>query len=120
MAAQWMPAVVAILICAVIVWLIRHDHLAGRLAIGWLALAIVIAVLGLFPELANRLAQKLGIDEAPALMVAAGVAIVLIKLLRIDMERSKNRQQIRVLTQKIAILEARDRSRDVEHPDKSV
>lgn len=117
MVRQLIPAAGAILLCAVVFWLIRRDRLAGRIAAGWVALAIGMAVLGLFPGLIGWPAHKLGIVY-PFALAAVGAGVVVAKLLAIDMERSRTRQQIRLLAQKVAVLEAQHRSSSGEHPDK--
>ena len=46
-----------------------------------------------------------GIFYAPVLPIVVGLSLVLIRMLKLDVDRSKQERQIRRLTQKLAILE---------------
>ena len=107
---QWTSAFIAILIAGIIVWLVRHNQLHPRNATWWMCVALVIAVAGLVPGFVDFVALELGIHYPPILAVLGGIAVILIKLLRTDIERSKEQQQMRILAQKVAILEAELRS----------
>ena len=89
----------------VIMWLIRKDHLQPRKALSWIGLAIAIAILGLFPELSDWLAHELGISYPPTLVLLAGIAVLLIKLLMLDIARTREHQQVLILSQKLSVLE---------------
>ncbi len=106
MSYQWTSAVIAITIAATIVWLVRHNHLHARNAIWWVVVAVVVALIGSLPGFVDWVALRLGVSYPPILVVLAGLGVVVYKLLRADIERSNQQQQIRILTQKVAILES--------------
>ncbi len=106
MSYQWTSAVIAITIAATIVWLVRHNHLHARNAIWWVVVAIVVALIGSLPGFVDWVAFRLGVSYPPILVVLVGLGVVVYKLLRADIERSNQQQQIRILTQKVAILES--------------
>ena len=54
-------------------------------------------------DTANRAA--VGESGAPVLPIVVGLSLVLIRMLKLDVDRSKQERQIRRLTQKLAILE---------------
>lgn len=102
----WTSAVIAITIAGAIIWLVRHNRLHPRNAVWWMCVAIVIAAVGLAPAFVDFIASELGVHYPPILAILGGMAVILIKMLRVDIERSKEQQQMRILAQKVAVLEA--------------
>lgn len=99
--------VIGLLIAAMILWLVRRDHLHGPYAVWWIGIALTVSLLGLFPRLFDLIAGRLGISYPPMLAVVLGFGLLLIKILTMDLERSRQERQIRRLAQQIAMLEAR-------------
>ena len=100
-----------------IVVLIRKDHLHVRYGMWWMAAAIGFALLGIFPAFFDTIAKYLGIFYPPILALTIGAVILVIKILVMDIERSRNAIRLRRLTQRIALLEsdlreAQGKSRD--------
>lgn len=102
---QWTSAIIAITLAGAIIWLVRYNQLHPRNATWWLLVALVVAVVGIVPGFVDYLARELGVHYPPTLAVLAGMAVILIKLLKTDIERSREQQQIRILAQKVAVLE---------------
>lgn len=90
----------------VILILVRRDHLHGPYALWWIGAAATAAVLGFFPRLFDILAAKLGVSYPPILAVVLGFCMLLVKILTMDLERSRQERLIRRLTQRLAMLEA--------------
>lgn len=93
------------IIAAVIVLLIRKDFLHTRYAVMWLGFAAGAAFFGIFPQVNDWIALALGVKYPPILFVIVAVAVVLIKMLTMDIERSKSEIQIRALNERMAIFE---------------
>jgi hypothetical protein len=89
-----------------IVVLIRKDHLHVRYGMWWMAAAIGFALLGIFPAFFDTIAKYLGIAYPPILALTIGAVILVIKILVMDIERSRNAIRLRRLTQRIALLES--------------
>ncbi len=104
---QLTSTIIALAIASIIFFLVRRDHMHGPYAIWWLCLAGIIVVLGFFPKLIDKLAQLLGVNYSPILIVVLGLGLVLIKMLTMDLERSRQERKIRRLAQRLAILEQR-------------
>ena len=102
---QWTSAVLAIGIAVTILWLVRHNHLHARNAIWWVVVAVVVALIGSLPGFVDWVAIRLGVSYPPMLVILVGLGVVVYKLLYADIERSRQQQQIRILTQKIAVME---------------
>ncbi|NJM13933.1 MAG: DUF2304 domain-containing protein [Synechococcaceae cyanobacterium SM1_2_3] len=97
---------IGICLAAIILLLVRRDHLHGPYAIWWIGSAATVAVLGLFPRLFDRLAALLGVSYPPILAIVLGFSLLLIKMLTMDLEQSRQERLIRRLTQRLAMLEA--------------
>ncbi|EXJ17193.1 hypothetical protein D779_0020 [Imhoffiella purpurea] len=102
--------VIGLALAATILWLVRRDHLHGPYAFWWIGAAATVTLLGTFPHLFDVAARYLGIGYPPILAVLLGFALLLIKILTMDLERSRQERHIRRLAQRIAMMEAR-------HPD---
>jgi hypothetical protein len=105
MTAGITAALIGILLAGAILYLVRRDHLHGSFAIWWLTVAAAILVLGIFPPVIDWLGSITGIYYPPILPITIGIGMILIRLLKMDVDRSRSERQIRRLTQKLAILE---------------
>jgi hypothetical protein len=89
-----------------IIWLIRKDHLHVRYAFGWIIIGLLSALLGFFPGLMDLVARYLNIGYPPILAVVIAISFMLIKMLLMDIERSRQTRDIIRLNQRVGILEA--------------
>ncbi len=105
MTSQITSAIIGIALAGAILFLVRRDHLHGPYAVWWFAVAAATFVLGVFPSVITWLARITGIVYAPVLPIIIGLSLVLIRLLKFDINRSQQERQLRRLTQKLAILE---------------
>ncbi|MBV7458598.1 MULTISPECIES: DUF2304 domain-containing protein [unclassified Acidovorax] len=93
-------------LAAVILLLVRRDHLYLLHGLFWILVAGAAAVLGVWPGLIDRLAVVVGISYPPALLLLVAVVIVLIKTLHTDIVNTRVERDVRRLNQRLAILEA--------------
>ena len=105
--------IIGIATAIAIVILIRRDHLHVRYGLAWMVAAIMFALLGLFPAFFDNIARYLGIAYPPVLALTIGAVVLVIKILVMVIERSRNAIRLQRLTQRIALLESdlRDRSK---------
>lgn len=104
---QWTTGVLGVTIALTIIFLVRRDQLYTRYSVWWLSMAAAIFILGVFPRISDVLAGWLGVSYPPSLIfILAGVLYVL-KILTMDIERSKMEVKLRRLTQRLAIMEER-------------
>jgi hypothetical protein len=95
------------LIAAVtIVILIRRDHLHVRFGLWWMAVAMALVLLGIYPRAFDQLALLLGVAYGPVLALTLGLTILIIKILTMDIARSHTQARIVRLVQRLAILES--------------
>jgi hypothetical protein len=98
-------AVIGVALAVIILWLVRRDRLHGPYAVWWVGAAGAVALFGSFPQVFDLLAPGLGISYPPVLALLLALALLLIKILTMDLERSRQERQIRRLTQRMAMLE---------------
>ncbi len=103
--ARITAAILGIGLAGAIFYLVRRDHLHGPFAAWWLIVAAATLALGMFPSLVIWLGKLTGINYAPVLPIIIGLSMVLLRLLKLDIDRSRQERQMRRLTQKLAILE---------------
>lgn len=114
---QWTTALLGIGIACAILLLIRKDTLHVRHSIWWLIVAAGSALLGFFPGLMDAFGVFLGVYYPPVLFLTLALGMVLIKILTMDMERSRQERTLRRLTQRLALLEEEFRSPPRTGPD---
>jgi len=103
---------IGLLLAATIVYLLRRDHLHGPYAIWWLSMAVVTALLGAFPHVIDHVADELDIGYPPALAFVLAIALMLIKMLTMDIERTRQELLLRRLAQRLALLDAEIKQRN--------
>lgn len=98
--------VIGIVAALTIIVLIRRDHLHVRYGLWWIAVAAAFVILGFFPQIIDWLAAELGIAYGPVLALTLGLTVFVIKILTIDIARSRNETRIVRLVQRVAMLES--------------
>lgn len=105
---------IGIAMAVTIMVLIRKDHLHVRYGLSWVAAAVAFALLGVFPGIVDTVALQLGIAYPPVLALTIGLSLVVLKVLIMDIERSRNEIKIQRLIQRIALLESDLRDTQVQ------
>ncbi|OQW92071.1 MAG: hypothetical protein BWK79_15450 [Beggiatoa sp. IS2] len=105
MSYQLTSAILGISLASIILWLIRRDYLHTRHASWWLVVAFLVVLLGIFPQIVDFIAFKLGVNYPPTLLLVLGMGMILIKVINIDLHQSYLDTRIRRLAQRLAILE---------------
>ena len=90
-----------------ILLLIRRDHMHVRYSLWWLMVATVAIVFGAFPRLFDELGYAVGVAYPPTLLLVLAVGALLLKMLLVDIERSRAHRKLLRLTQRLVILEQR-------------
>jgi len=103
---QIVSSVIGICISTVIFILVRRDHLQPRQAFRWFIIAILVAVMGFFPSVIDKLGIILGIAYPPIIPILVGLGAAMIKILLMDIERNRMTVTQDRIIQKLAMLEA--------------
>lgn len=102
-------AIIGLGIAAIILYLIRGDHLHSRHALWWLWVALFTVLIGVFPYIIDYLGSTLGVNYPPTLALVLGIGMLLLKVLTIDIHQSELERRLRRLTQRLAIIEEENR-----------
>ena len=97
--------VFGLLLAALLLYLVRRDHLHISHGLAWTLAIILCALLGFAPGIFDALAITLGVSYPPILGIALALAALMIKALLTDIELSKMKVRHLRLVQKVAMLE---------------
>lgn len=98
--------IIAVSAGGIILWLIRKQRLSVYHTATWMVVIFSLILFGAFPSIIDWLGHLLGIQYPPVLLIIVALCIVLVKMLTMDMERTRHEARIRILTQKMAAYEA--------------
>ncbi|SKA71500.1 hypothetical protein SAMN02745704_00151 [Paucidesulfovibrio gracilis DSM 16080] len=99
-------AVLALCFCYVAFRHLRKGKLSYNYLLWWGICLFFVLIFGIFPGLVDWLGSHLQIGYPPILIIIIAVLLLMIKMLTMDIERTKHEYQLRILTQKVAELEA--------------
>lgn len=102
---QHTTALLGLGLCAVILLLLRRDHLQLGHGLFWFATASLAALLGFWPGAIDDVARAVGIGYSPALLLLGAVIVLLVKALHADIVNTRIERQLRRLNQRLAIYE---------------
>ena len=103
--------IVAALIVFALLWIanmVRRQVLDLKYALSWLTVGTAVLILDLFPGM-NRLVHLLGIELPVNMMFFFGFCFTLLLLFILTVKVSKQGEQLKRLTQEVALLEDRRR-----------
>ncbi|AYM97610.1 DUF2304 domain-containing protein [Acidovorax sp. 1608163] len=106
-------------LAALILHLIRRDHLYVMHGLFWVLVAGAAALLGAWPGLIDKLAALLGISYPPALLLLLACMVLLVKSLHSDMVNTRIERDVRRLNQRLALLQADLEARTDDHGQQS-
>jgi hypothetical protein len=98
---------------AVILFLLRRDHLHLTHGLFWITVAGMAALLGLWPGLIDSIARVVGIAYSPALLLLGATIVLLVKSLHADIVNTRIERQVRRLNQRLAIYELERNGKDM-------
>ncbi len=107
---QIVSIVAAFLLVVLVIDLVRRRRLNERYALLWLFSAFVILGLAIWQGLLERIATLIGVAYPPNALFLVAVAFILLLILNFSAALSRLGDKTRTLAQRLAILEARQRS----------
>jgi hypothetical protein len=113
---QGIAVVVTALLLFLVFELVRRRRLLERYALLWLMSAVVLLVLAAWSGLLEEVASLVGIATPSNALFVVGFAFVLALLLHFSLAVSRMSDQIKVLAQRLALLDEHVRSNEPEAP----
>jgi hypothetical protein len=117
----------AVSVCAILlialVQLLRTRRIREKYAGIWIIVALGVAVLGAFPNIAVSLARLVGVEVPVNLVFSGALVVLLVVCVQLSVGVSSLDEKVRTLTEEIAILRlesesARTADRDAVTPSK--
>jgi hypothetical protein len=109
-------AILATLVLLLLVLeLVRRRRLLERYALVWLGSALVLLALGVWKDLLATISNAIGISVPSNALFAIAFGFVLLLLLHFSISVSKLTDQSKVLAQRLALLEQRQRQLESDH-----
>jgi hypothetical protein len=93
----------------IVLELVRRRRLLERYALVWLGSAIVLLVLGIWQGLLGKIANAIGVFYPPTALFVIAFGFILLLLLHFSTAVSRLTDQSKVLAQRLALLEQRQR-----------
>jgi hypothetical protein len=84
--------------------LLRRRQLHEKYAVLWLFVAIVVAILAIFPGLLDRVGRLLHIADPPNLLMLLSVIFLLLVSVHLSWESSRLEDETRSLAEEVALL----------------
>jgi hypothetical protein len=97
---------IGLLVAGLIILLMRKDRLHVTHGMGWILVAAGFALLGFAPGIIDQVAIYFGVSYPPVLALTLCIAVLVIKILLMDIERSRIEIRNQRLVQRVAMLEA--------------
>lgn len=98
--------VFALLILAIIVWMLLSHRLREKYAVLWLVIGVAMVVLTIFPDLLFWLSEALGVQVPTNLLFVAALALLIGVTLHQSWELSTAEDETRRVAEEVAILRA--------------
>lgn len=105
---------------AVILLLVRRDHLYIRHGLFWMAVALASVVLGLWPNLVDRIGEATGVAYPPALLFLLAIMMLVVRAVIVDIAFTRLRREVRVLNQRIALMDSAAGPSEAAEPAESM
>jgi len=105
--ARLFAVVLGFVVLLFVINLVRTKKLKEEFALLWLLTGVVLVLTPLFIDYLDMVAYALGIEYPPALVFVLAIISLLLILLQFSMRISRFSEQIKVLTQELALLRVR-------------
>ena len=105
--ARLLLIIIGLIVLAAVINLMRTRRLKEEYALLWLAAALTLIATPILIDPLDSIAFFLGIEYPPALFLGLGIIGLLLIIFQLSLVISKFSDQIRVLTQEVAILRSR-------------
>ena len=105
--ARVFAVALGLIVLLVVINLVRTRRLTEEFALLWFVTAVVLVLTPLFIDYVDMAARAIGIAYPPAMIFLLAIISLLLILFQFSMRMSRFSDQIKVLTQEVALLNAR-------------
>jgi hypothetical protein len=106
-AARILVLVVAAIILVFILRLVGQRRLRSKYALLWLLIGVLIVPIAAFPGISDQVADWLGVESTPALLLMMASAVLLLIAIQYSWELSRLEVRSRRLAEEVALLGTR-------------
>jgi hypothetical protein len=107
----------ALALLGCILELLRRHQLKEKYAALWLAVGSAVVPLGLFPQMLDSVAGRIGIASGVSLVLFAGIVLLLVVCIHLSWESSRLEEETRTLAEEIALIRAAMEEQSQSAPD---
>ncbi|SJN30580.1 putative integral membrane protein [Microbacterium esteraromaticum] len=93
----------ALSILTIVTWMLLTRRLREKYAVLWIAVALAVIIVGIFPDLLLRLTELLGVQLPSNLLFAMAILLLLGVALHLSWELSSAEDEVRRLAEETAI-----------------
>ncbi len=104
MRLTFLTALTALLLLVVIFELLRRRQLREKYAALWMAVGLVVLVLGFFPRLLDSFSREVGVDSGVSLVLFLGIVFLLMVCIHLSWEASRLEEKARTLAEEVALI----------------
>jgi len=104
-AYNYFTAILGIATAGLIIYLIRRDSLSANYVVWWFCVAVGLIFVGFFPKVVNYFGRAMGVGYPPVILIALSWCMILVKLIFMDIDRSRQERKIKILVQRLAVYE---------------
>lgn len=104
--AHVLVAIVGLLLVLFILRLVARRQLRSKYALLWLAVALVVLPLALFPSAIDTLADWVGVEYGPTMLLLLGVGFLLVVVIHLSRELSLVEAHLRAVAEDLALMRA--------------
>lgn len=99
-------SVIGISSAAFILLMIKKHQMYVNYTIWWLCVSFAMIIFGIKPQFFDSIVKYFGVSYPPTLLFLVAILFLFIKILFMDIERTKHEIRIRRLVQRVSILQA--------------
>jgi hypothetical protein len=84
--------------------LVRSGKLKAKYSLLWITLGVALVALAVLPNLADKVAEEVGVYYEPALFFVVGIGFLLLVVIHFSYELSRMENRVRTLTEETTLI----------------
>jgi len=104
MSQQIVPALLGLILLGIVFELVRRRRLRERHALFWMLLGLALILLGLLPDVTERVSSMLGFELPSNLIFFVSIIVLFALALQAGVEIARLERHVRILAEEVALL----------------